>query len=177
MEQACAEAPGLERGRQEALCISRLTATASASQLSRNNTDESVPELAAANVEPYKKFWNFYMQKQNESGNRKGTQDENGNWVDHENASSRKDLERYDSTQAEVQDPAVPEEGGNNTGSDARIKNIIASMTPYYSRKTLSDNRLKHIIASMTPYYSRETLSDNRLKHIIASLSVAYGRR
>lgn len=127
----------------------------SANQLSRNNTDESVPELAAANVEPYKKFWNFYMQKQNESGNRKGTQDENGNWVGHENASSRKDLERYDSTQAEVQDPAVPEEGSNDTGSDARIKNIIASMTPYYNRGTLSDNRLKRIIASLSTAYSR----------------------
>lgn len=127
----------------------------SANQLSRNNTDESVPELAAANVEPYKKFWNFYMQRQNETGNRKGTQDENGNWVGHENASSRKDLERYDSTQAEVQDPAVPEEGGNNTGSDARIKNIIASMAPYYNRGTLSDNRLKRIISSLSIAYSR----------------------
>lgn len=127
----------------------------SADQLSRNNTDESVPELAAANVEPYKKFWNFYMQKQNESGNRKGTQDENGNWVGHDNANSRKDLERYDSTQAEVQDSAVPEESDNGTWSDARIKNIIASMAPYYHRETVSDCQMKNIIASLGVFLNR----------------------
>jgi hypothetical protein len=127
----------------------------SANQLSRNNTDESVPELAAANVEPYKKFWNFYMQEQNASGNRKGTQDENGNWVGHENASSRKDLERYDSTQAEVQDPAVPEEGNDSTSSDARIKNIVASMLPYYNRETLSDGRMKNIVISLSSLFNR----------------------